>query len=143
MHPAEYDLLAPPPADHAARTRILLIDDSATSHMWVRMILNKAHHEMLSAHDGQEGVALAIIERPDLILMDVVMPRMDGFEACRTLRAHAKTRGTPIIMLTTRGESRNVQTGYESGCSDYVTKPIDAVELLAKIRSHLAPAVAA
>jgi DNA-binding response OmpR family regulator len=138
MYAAATDLLAPGRrAALPGRKRILLIDDSATSHMWVRMILNKGDHEMLSAHDGEEGVARALAEKPDLILMDVVMPRMDGFEACRALRTHAETRGTPIIMLTTRGEGRNVQTGYESGCNDYVTKPIDSVELLAKVRSFL------
>lgn len=120
------------------RKRILLIDDSATSHMWVRMILNKGDHEMLSAHDGEEGVERALAERPDLILMDVVMPHMDGFEACRALRQRPEMRATPIIMLTTRGEGRNVQAGYESGCNDYITKPIDSVELLAKLRSYLA-----
>jgi DNA-binding response OmpR family regulator len=67
---------------------------------------------------------------------------MDGFEACHTLRQRAETRGTPIIMLTTRGEGRNVQAGYESGCNDYITKPIDSVELLAKVRSFLASAEA-
>jgi DNA-binding response OmpR family regulator len=128
---------APPHPAGAGKKRILLVDDSATSHMWVKMILNRGDHEMLSAHDGEEGVARALSEHPDLILMDVVMPRMDGFEACRTLRARAETRTTPIIMLTTRGEGQNVQSGYESGCNDYVTKPIDSVELLAKLRSFL------
>ncbi|HEX8394413.1 MAG TPA: response regulator [Longimicrobium sp.] len=135
-----HDML--PPTD-AGRKKILLIDDSATSHMWVKMILNKGDHEMLSAHDGEEGVARALSEKPDLILMDVVMPRMGGFEACRTLRARAETRATPIIMLTTRGEGQNVQSGYESGCNDYVTKPIDSVELLAKLRSYLGEDAAA
>lgn len=129
--------LARQPSVSGGRKRILLVDDSATSHMWVKMILNKGDHEMISAHDGEEGVARALSENPDLILMDVVMPRMDGFEACRTLRARAETRATPIIMLTTRGEGQNVQSGYESGCNDYVTKPIDSVELLAKLRSFL------
>jgi DNA-binding response OmpR family regulator len=133
---------APPPRD-APRRRILLVDDSATSHLWVRMILGKGGHEMLSAHDGEEGVARAVQEQPDLILMDVMMPRMDGFAACRALRARDDTRATPIIMVTTRGEGRNVQAGYESGCSDYLTKPIDAVELLAKIRTHLPTGVQA
>jgi DNA-binding response OmpR family regulator len=139
MYAAAPDATAHDPASLPAsgRKRILLIDDSATSHMWVRMILNKGDHEMLSAHDGEEGIERALAERPDLILMDVVMPRMDGFEACRALRQRPEMRGTPIIMLTTRGEGRNVQAGYESGCNDYITKPIDSVELLAKLRSYL------
>jgi DNA-binding response OmpR family regulator len=67
--------------------------------------------------------------------MDVVMPTMDGFEACRKIRIRAETNGIPIIMVTTRGEAINVETGYECGCNDYVTKPIDKVELLEKIEN--------
>ncbi|HEU4557992.1 MAG TPA: response regulator [Longimicrobium sp.] len=123
---------------HAApRRKILLVDDSATTHMWIRMILNKSEYDMVSARDGQEGVELALAELPDLILMDVVMPRMDGFEACRQLRGHRATRSTPIVMVTTRAEARNVETGFLSGCSDYITKPIDGLELLSKVRSFL------
>jgi DNA-binding response OmpR family regulator len=126
-----------PAAADASRRKILLVDDSSTSHMWVRMILSKASFDMISARDGQEGVELALRELPDLILMDVIMPQMDGFEAVRRLRQVGSTRGIPVIMVTTRGEARNVQEGFASGCSDYVTKPIDGLELLTKIRSFL------
>ncbi|HST59884.1 MAG TPA: response regulator [Longimicrobium sp.] len=119
------------------RRKILLIDDSATTHMWIKMILNKSAFEMVSAKDGVEGVEKALAENPDLILMDVVMPRMDGFSACRHLRTHDSTRGTPIIMVTTRAEARNVEEGFQSGCSDYITKPIDGLELMSKVRNFL------
>lgn len=125
------------PEAPAAQKKILLVDDSATTHMWVRMILNKTPYALLSARDGEEGVQAALAERPDLILMDVIMPRMNGFEACRTLRASDSARGVPIIMVTTRSEAKSVETGYESGCSDYITKPIDGLELLSKVRSYL------
>jgi CheY-like chemotaxis protein len=121
----------------AARKKILLVDDSATTHMWIRMILNKSAYEMVSARDGVEGVALAAAETPDLILMDVVMPRMGGFEAVREIRARPASRSVPIIMVTTRAEAKNVEEGFASGCSDYVTKPIDSLELLSKIRNFL------
>jgi DNA-binding response OmpR family regulator len=62
---------------------------------------------------------------------------MGGFEACRKLRAQEATRETPVIMVTTRGEAENVEEGYSAGCSDYITKPIDTMELLAKLRNHL------
>jgi DNA-binding response OmpR family regulator len=119
------------------RKKILLVDDSTTTHMWIKMILSKSEYDLLSARDGVEGVSMALAERPDLILMDVVMPRMDGFEATRTLRARASTLRTPIVMVTTRSEARNVETGYESGCNDYITKPIDGAELMVKVRSLL------
>ncbi len=119
------------------RKKILLVDDSSTVLLMVKTILSRRPYDTVTAADGQEGIEKAVSERPDLILMDVMMPRMDGFEACRRLRASAETREIPIIMVTTRGEMQSVQAGYESGCSDYVTKPIDARELLEKVRNCL------
>lgn len=119
------------------RKKILLVDDSRTSLFMEQMILKKGPYELLTASDGLEGVTKAERERPDLILMDVVMPRMTGFEALRELRAREGTRDIPVIMVTTRGEGENVEVGFESGCTDYLTKPIDAVALLAKVRDYL------
>jgi len=84
-----------------------------------------------------EAVERATAERPDLILMDVLMPRLNGFEACQRLRHADETREIPIIMVTTRGELESLESGYAAGCSDYVTKPISGLELLTKIRSCL------
>ncbi len=119
------------------RKKILLVDDSSTVLLMERMILSKSEYDVVTAKDGQEGVEKARSEHPDLILMDVVMPRMDGFEAVRQLRAEETTRSIPVIMVTTRGELASVETGYASGCNDYVTKPINGLELLAKVRSCL------
>jgi DNA-binding response OmpR family regulator len=101
------------------------------------MILSKDDYDIVTAKDGFEGVEKADREKPDLILMDVVMPRMDGFAAVRKLRELDETKSIPVIMVTTRGELASVETGYESGCNDYVTKPINGLELLAKVRSCL------
>ena len=117
--------------------KILLVDDSATALMWERMILKSEPYALLTATDGAEAVETATRELPDLILMDVVMPRMNGFEACQALRAAPATRKVPIIMVTTRSEVQNVEAGFRSGCTDYITKPIDRLELLAKVRSCL------
>ncbi len=117
--------------------KILIVDDSSTVLLMEKMILSTGPYEVVSARDGQEGVEKAQSERPDLILMDVIMPRMDGFEACRRIRAGETTRDIPVIMVSTRGEMQSIERGYESGCSDYVTKPIDRIELLAKVRSCL------
>jgi DNA-binding response OmpR family regulator len=94
-------------------------------------------YDLLTAKDGAEALKVAVKELPDLILLDVVMPKMDGFEVCRVLRGIEATRGIPIIMVTTRGEGKNVEAGFASGASDYVTKPINSAELLAKIQRHL------
>ena len=119
------------------KNRILLVDDSETVLMLERMILKGGSYDVTTARDGREGVAKALALKPDLILMDVIMPEMDGIEAIRTLRASRETRSIPILIVTTKGEEESMETGYLSGCSDYITKPIDSLELLTKIRSFL------
>jgi CheY-like chemotaxis protein len=119
-----------------ARKKLLLVDDSDVVLMTEQMILrNRGAYDCIVAKDGEEAVAKAIGELPDLILLDIVMPKMDGLEACRLLRSRRSTEAIPIIMVTTRGETENVKSAYASGCNDYVTKPINAVELLRKIRN--------
>ena len=116
--------------------KILVVDDSAVALMAAKMILRRpGKYELLEARDGEEAVAVATSERPDLIVMDVVMPKMDGFEACRALREEDVTKQIPIILATTRGEAVNVEAGYASGCTDYVTKPVNAMELMEKVES--------
>jgi CheY-like chemotaxis protein len=117
--------------------KILLVDDSETVLMLEQMILKGDCYELATAKDGREGVEKALTFRPDLILMDVVMPQMNGFEAIRQLRRHKETRFIPILIVTTKGEEQSMETGYVSGCSDYITKPIDSLELRTKIRSFL------
>lgn len=124
-------------SERKIKNRILLVDDSETVLMLERMILKGGSYEVAMARDGREGVAKALALKPDLILMDVIMPEMDGIEAIRALRASSETRSIPILIVTTKGEEESMETGYLSGCSDYITKPIDSLELLTKIRSFL------
>lgn len=119
------------------RKKILVVDDSKTSLFIQAMILRREAVDVVTASDGAEAVLKAASERPDLILMDVVMPRQDGIEALRALRKCDETRTTPVIMVTTRGEGPRVETAFAAGCNDYVTKPIDSQELLTKVRSLL------
>jgi len=119
------------------RKQILLVDDSGTILMMGKFILKNDPYDVVTASNGEEAIQKAIEHRPDLILLDVIMPKMGGFDACRAIRSNDSTSTIPIIMVTTRGEAGNVETGWESGCNDYVTKPINAVELLAKVRSLL------
>jgi len=120
-----------------SRKKILLVDDSSTVLLLHRMMLSHCGYELLTARDGQEALDKATTERPDLIFLDVIMPRMDGFQTCRALRSRSETKNVPIILVTTRGEPHYVRQGFESGCTDYITKPFDGEELLAKVRSHL------
>ncbi len=119
------------------KKKVLLVDDQNTVLMMERMMLREAGYDIVVARNGAEAVEKAVAERPDLMLLDVVMPKMDGFEVCRALRARPETKALPIILCTTRGDPTNVKTGYDAGCTDYVTKPFDSVELLAKLRGYL------
>jgi two-component system, OmpR family, alkaline phosphatase synthesis response regulator PhoP len=121
---------------HATK-RILLADDSQTALTMHRMILSGAGYELLTAQDGQEAIDLATTEHPDLILMDVVMPRKTGFEAVRALRKQDATKTIPVIMVTTRAEEKIIEVCFQCGCNDYINKPVDGAVLLAKVRSIL------
>jgi CheY-like chemotaxis protein len=129
-------------ADEAEGTsrpkKILLVDDSSTSRMTARMLF--AHHqsyELTSACDGKEGVERAIAELPDLILMDIEMPRMNGIEACKLLKQNKATKNIPVVLLTMRGEDPFVQQGYASGCSDFLVKPVNEQKLATVVKRYL------
>jgi PleD family two-component response regulator len=118
--------------------KILVVDDSKTALMMEREILERrTSYQCVTASDGREAVEKAQQERPDLILMDVVMPNMNGFEACKMMRQQASTREIPIVLVTTRGEESYMEAGFQSGCNDYITKPIDSAELVALLQSYL------
>jgi two-component system alkaline phosphatase synthesis response regulator PhoP len=118
------------------RKTILVVDDSSTVLIMEEMLL-RSKYEVLKASGGAQALRIAAEQRPDLILLDIVMPTMDGLETCRLLRAIEATKSTPIIMVTTRGEQKTMQAAYASGANDYVTKPINHKELLTKVEQYL------
>jgi CheY-like chemotaxis protein len=117
--------------------KILIVDDSQTVLMMERMILAPERYQIVTASNGHEACERARIEKPDLVLMDIVMPVMNGLDACKAMRADPATCSIPIILVTTRGETDNMERGYENGCNDYVTKPVNSAELLTKVRNIL------
>lgn len=119
------------------KKKVLLVDDSATVLMVEKMVLAKGPFDVITARDGVEGVAKARSEQPDAILLDVMMPNLDGLSACAAIRADEATAHIPIIMVTTRGEEHNIESAFRNGCTDYVTKPINGVELLTKLMNIL------
>lgn len=119
------------------RKKILLVDDAKTVLMMEQMILNQPEFQLITAHDGEQAVELALSETPDLILLDVIMPNMTGIEVLERLRSEPATKRVPIIMVTTRSESEYVDKARAAGCTDYVTKPLDAADLLSKVRNLL------
>ena len=123
------------------KKKVLLVDDSNTVLLMEKMILSRGPFEIVVAHDGEEAVAKSRSEHPDVILLDVMMPKLDGLSACAAIRSDKTTAGIPIIMVTTRGEEHNIETAFRNGCTDYVTKPINGVELLAKLQNLFEVAV--
>jgi len=116
---------------------ILIIDDSPTETHIVKGILEKGGYQVLTAADGESGVAAAIDAKPDLILMDVVMPGLNGFQATRQLSRNPETESIPIIMVTTKSQETDRAWGLRQGAQEYVVKPVAAGELLGKIRDVL------
>jgi CheY-like chemotaxis protein len=120
-----------------AKRKILIVDDAKTALLMAQMAVGREEYQVITAGNGVEAIDKAVTELPDLILMDVIMPKLGGFEATKRLRALDVTKDIPIIMVTTRSEEENVQQGFEAGCNDYLTKPLNPAELLAKIRHYL------
>jgi adenylate cyclase len=117
--------------------RILIVDDNATNVKVLQTRLAVEGYEIITAADGEEGLSAARQHTPDLILLDVMMPKLDGFEVCRRLRADAAFPFTPIIMVTAMADSKDIVAGLEAGGDEYLTKPVDHAALAARVRSML------
>jgi len=117
--------------------RILAVEDHAENRRILRLLLNSAGYELIEAATGEEGVAMAEKERPDLILMDIQLPGLDGYEATRRIKANPELRHIPIIVVTSYALSGDDVKAFEAGCDAYVTKPFVPRELLAKVREYV------
>ena len=115
--------------------RVLIVEDDASLVLGLSAALEAEGHEVRVARNGPEGLKLALEERPDLILLDLMLPGMSGFEVCKRIRDERLQ--CPVIMLTSRSEENDRVFGLELGADDYVTKPFSLRELLARVRAHL------
>lgn len=115
--------------DKAAK--IMLIDDDAGIHVLMEQLFKSAGYEFCSALGGEEGIAMLSLEHPDLLLLDVMMPGLDGYEVCRRIRAQG--RRIPVVFLTAKGDIVDKKTGYGAGGDDYVVKPFSSEELLLRV----------
>lgn len=122
-----------------SKKKILAVDDEPNILMSIEFILDMEGYEVHTARDGEEALEVAERVRPDLILLDVNMPRKDGYETCRVLREREAFATTKVIMLTAKGQILEKKKGLEVGADEYVTKPFSAVDLLQKIRDLIAP----
>lgn len=117
---------------------VLIVDDSPTEVLVLSRYLGKAGYETASAADGREGIAKARELQPALVLMDVVMPGMNGFQATRELAKDPATTDIPVIMVTTKGQETDKIWGMRQGARDYLVKPVTEAQLVAKVRAVLA-----
>jgi two-component system cell cycle response regulator DivK len=117
--------------------RILVVEDQEDNRRILRDLLTSVGFQLLEAEDGVQGVAAAEAQRPDLILMDIQMPIMDGYEATRRLKANPALRGIPVIVVTSYALSGDEEKARAAGCDDYITKPYSPRQLLAKVNEHL------
>jgi CheY-like chemotaxis protein len=117
--------------------KVLIVDDTETMRLYEQMLLTGQGYEIETAGDGVEALATIESFAPDLVLLDIMMPRMDGIECCRRIKNSDATREIKVVMVTTKSEYERVKEAFAAGCDDYVTKPIDKIELLTKIKDLL------
>ncbi|MDY0012068.1 MAG: response regulator [Rhodocyclaceae bacterium] len=115
--------------------KILVVDDSATERFALLEFLTKHGYQVVTAESGEEAITKSKAEKPDLILMDVVMPGMNGYQATRTISREAATSAIPIIMCTSKGLETDKIWGMRQGAYDYLVKPVSLPDLLARIRA--------
>ena len=118
-------------------SRILLVEDNEMNRDAISRLLERRGFTMLTATDGLEGVQVCEAALPDLVLMDLGLPGIDGFEATRRIKAGATTQGIPVVALTARALTSDREAALEAGCDDYDTKPVDLPRLVGKIRRLL------
>jgi CheY-like chemotaxis protein/MinD-like ATPase involved in chromosome partitioning or flagellar assembly len=118
--------------------KILIVDDDIDSLKLIGLMLQRHGYEIMAANAGNQALSKAASDRPDLIILDVMMPDMDGYEVCRRLRANSETRGIPIIMFTAKTLVDDKVAGFEAGADDYLTKPTHPAELASRVKAILA-----
>ncbi len=119
------------------KKRILVVDDEMDLVETLRFSLEMEGYEVLTSYNGEEALQLARNNQPDLILLDVMLPKMDGYKVCRLLKFDARYKHIPILMLTAKSQEKDRITGQETGADEYITKPFEMEDLMKKIRTYL------
>jgi putative two-component system response regulator len=119
------------------RPRILIVDDLDENRQLLAELLEPEGHEVEEARDGQEAVERAFADPPDLVIMDITMPRLSGLDACRLLKSDPRTRLVPVVLVTAHSSRSDRLQGIAAGCDDFLTKPVDGEQLLARVRTAL------
>jgi DNA-binding response OmpR family regulator len=117
--------------------KILIVDDEPDLVKLLSMRLKGCDYEVISASDGESGIKKAQKEKPDLIILDILMPRMNGFEMCKRLKENELTKNMPVIMLTSLAQERDLAKGLKEGADCFITKPFSSVDLLCEIKTAM------
>ena len=125
-------------ADSAEKSIVLAVDDDPENLQLIEAMLKEEFRVRLASSGEQALQAASEMPRPDTILLDIMMPGLDGYEVCRRLKANPATRNIPVILLTAKVRVEDAHLGFEAGCADYITKPIIAPLILARVRTHVA-----
>ena len=116
---------------------VLIVDDVPKNLQILGTILSKENYRIAAANNGEQAIAIANDALPDLILLDIMMPGLNGYETCTKLKSISKTKEIPVVFLTAKIETEDVTKGFKAGAVDYVTKPFNSFELLARVKTHV------
>ena len=119
--------------------KILVADDNRDTIMILSTVLERAGYHVIIAADGEEAVQRALEEKPALILVDIMMPKRNGFEVCKEVKNHPGTKEIPVLIITAKADSRSRMDGFAVGACEYITKPLNPKQLLQKVKDHLPP----
>ena len=126
-----------PPTPQGKRPKILIADDNVQNVELIQAYLEELDCEALTAYDGEETLEKVAAESPDLLLLDIMMPKISGYEVCQRLKGDPATRDIPILMVTALNEVTDIERGVQAGTDDFLTKPVHKLELLTRVRSLL------
>ena len=123
------------------KERILIIEDETPMRTALADVLEGEGYRALAAAYGEVGLRKAVEEKPDLILLDIMMPKLDGYEVCKAIKSNAATKGTPVILLSAKGRNVDQKMGFDVGADDYITKPFSPRKLVERINQLLGQAI--
>ncbi|MCK5241568.1 response regulator [bacterium] len=122
--------------DNEKKYKILIVEDEPEIMELIELTLSSDEYDLLKAVDGEQGLELGITANPDLILLDIMLPKLDGYEICRRLKGNKETSGIPVVMLTAFGQKREIEQGYKVKADDYIVKPFEPAKLRQRIKKH-------
>ncbi|MCD4812504.1 response regulator [bacterium] len=117
--------------------KILIVEDEPDIMELIDVTLDSDDYELMKATDGEQGLNMGMTASPDLIVLDIMLPKMDGYEICRRLKGDRRTAGIPVVMLTAFGQKREIEEGYKVKADDYIVKPFEPVKLRQRIKKFL------